>query len=489
MTTENLSLLIPDFSVIILAFLVLLADLFSPKRNDLMLGILSVGGLILVSLYIVTIGFNNTGYLYQNTLVVDQYSTSLKLFFVFLGIVAIFSSKNYLSLNLKNPGEFYSIILFTISGIMLLLSSNDLLTGFICLELISFGLYVLVGFNRFNPKSNESSLKYILLGALSSAILIYGISYIYGFIGSTKFDAIQSFLTNTEQEFNINHAIGLGLLIVGFAFKIAAVPFHMWAPDTYEGAPLPITAYISIVSKLAIFSFVIRIVISTGLPSVEFWHPIIISISIMSMLLGNLMATVQKDLKRLFAYSSIGQTGYLLAGVSLIYTVDGLSGFVLSAVVFHMVSYAVSSYTAFYSLIIINNNIKSTKIADFAGISSNSPLFAMIFTCSMFSLAGLPIFSGFISKFYLFSSFAQQGFIWLAALAVITSLISLYYYLLVIRKIYTPNTKNTDQHFYVSRSSFGMLCILFLFVILLGIFPSFIVDFFQSTQFAPGHIL
>ena len=275
MNIENLFLLIPDFCVILLAFIVILIDLFASKRNDFMLASISAGGLILIGLYIAIFGFNQTGYLYQNTLVVDQYSTSLKLLFVFLGVIAIFSSKNYLTLNLKNPGEFYSIILFTISGIMLLVSCNDLLTGFICLELISFGLYVLVGFDRFNPKSNEGSLKYILLGALSSAILIYGISYIYGLTGSTQFDVIQAFFVSNENVVSLNSAIGLGLIIIGFSFKVAAVPFHMWAPDIYEGAPLPITAYISIVSKLAIFSFLLRFAIVTGLPSIEFWQPII----------------------------------------------------------------------------------------------------------------------------------------------------------------------------------------------------------------------
>jgi len=489
MISENLFLLIPDFSVILLAFIVIATDLFASKRNDFTLVSISVGGLILVGLYIIIFSFNQTGYLYQNTLIIDQYSTSLKLLFVFLGIVAIFSSKNYMKLNLKNPGEFYSIILFTISGIMLLLSSNDLLTGFICLELLSFGLYVLVGFDRFNPQSNEGSLKYILLGALSSAILIYGISNIYGLTGSTNFNIIQTFFLNPEKQFSLNSAIGIGLIIVGIAFKVAAVPFHMWAPDTYEGAPLPITAYISIVSKLAIFCFLLRFAIVTGLPSIEFWKPIIISLSVMSMVLGNFMATIQSNLKRLFAYSSIGQTGYLLAGVSLIYTHDGLSNFVFSAVIFHLISYAISSYTAFYSLILINDNIKSTKISDFVGISTQSPLLAMIFTCSLFSLAGLPIFSGFISKFYLFSSITQQGFIWLASLAVLTSLVSLYYYLLVIRQIYTPKVENSTNNFDVSVLSFIILSILFILMILLGIFPSFLVDFFQSTQFMPGHIL
>ena len=488
MNLENLFLLIPDFCVILLAFIVILIDLFASKRNDFILASISAGGLILIGLYIAIFGFNQTGSLYQNTLVVDQYSTSLKLLFVFLGVIAIFSSKNYLTLNLKNPGEFYSIILFTISGIMLLVSCNDLLTGFICLELISFGLYVLVGFDRFNPKSNEGSLKYILLGALSSAILIYGISYLYGLTGSTQFDVIQAFFVSNENVVSLNSAIGLGLIIIGFSFKVAAVPFHMWAPDIYEGAPLPITAYISIVSKLAIFSFLLRFAIVTGLPSIEFWQPIIISISIMSMVLGNFMATIQSDLKRLFAYSSIGQTGYLLAGISLLYGPGGLSSFVLSAVIFHMISYAISGYTAFYSLILVNNNLRSTKISDFVGLSNQSPLLAMIFTCSLFSLAGLPIFSGFISKFYLFSSITQQGFIWLASLAVLTSLISLYYYLLVIRKFYTPKTENSDQKFDVSPSSFIPLCILFILVILLGIFPSYLIDFFQSTQFVPGHI-
>ena len=172
----------------------------------------------------------------------------------------------------------------------------------------------------------------------------------------------------------------------------------------------------------------------------------------------------------------------------MLYGPGGLSGFVLSAVIFHMISYAISGYTAFYSLILVNNNLRSTKISDFVGLSNQSPLLAMIFTCSLFSLAGLPIFSGFISKFYLFSSITQQGFIWLASLAVLTSLISLYYYLLVIRKFYTPKAENSDQKFDISPSSFIPLCILFILVIVLGIVPSYLIDFFQSTQFVPGHI-
>ena len=253
--------------------------------------------------------------LYGGALVFDGYSLVFKVFFVALGVVVVLSSVEYVKRHLQHPGEYYGILLFTVLAMMLMASSRELLTAYISLELLSFGLYVLVSFDRYNPKSNEAGTKYILLGAFSSALMLYGISQVYGLLGTTRFEEIGAVLSQTPDP-GLGVQVGLALLIVGLAFKVAAVPFHMWAPDAYEGAPVPITAYLAVGSKAAAFALIVRLFIDGLVPAHGDLQVVMAVLAALTMVLGNLVALVQTNIKRLLAYSSVGHVGYLLLGIA-----------------------------------------------------------------------------------------------------------------------------------------------------------------------------
>ena len=303
---NDFSLLLPEFLVAGLAFFILALDLFIKenwKRYLVWVAFFGLAVILFVSLFI-----ESEGQLYDGLLEFDEFTKFFRIFFLIIGGVTVIISREYVDSRLKYPGEYYGILLFTLLGAMLLASSAELLTAYINLELLSFGLYVLVGYERYNPKSNEASVKYILLGAFSSALILFGISQIYGLLGTTRFDEM-SVAFSSLSSISPGMAVGFVLIVSGLGFKLAAVPFHMWAPDVYEGAPLPITAWLSVGSKAAALALAIRL-FSEGFISVfGELQPILIVIAAITMVIGNLLALVQKNIKRLLAYSSIGHVG------------------------------------------------------------------------------------------------------------------------------------------------------------------------------------
>ena len=312
---NDFTLLVPEFLVAGLAFLVLTVDLFleGPRKHLLpYLAVLGLGGVLAFSLVDL---WGEDSSLYGGLLLVDGYSLFFKAFFLVLGGFVVLSSVDYDRRNLSHPGEYYGILLFTVVAMMLLAMSGELLTAYISLELLSFGLYVLVSYDRYNPKSNEAGTKYILLGAFSSALLLYGISQVYGLLGTTRFDEMSTALAATS-ELSPGVLVGLVLIIAGLGFKVAAVPFHMWAPDAYEGAPTPIAAYLAVGSKAAAFALALRLFTQALMPAVADWQVVLAILAALTMTLGNLTALAQHNVKRLLAYSSIGQVGHLLLGVA-----------------------------------------------------------------------------------------------------------------------------------------------------------------------------
>jgi NADH-quinone oxidoreductase subunit N len=433
--TANLHLLTPEFALAGFALLVFALDLLLPDKHKDLLGWLSVLGLIGLAVLSVLMLAGETESLYNGLLAVDRYSLFFKVFFCGIGVFIILSSIDYVRKYLSHPGEFYGLLLFSILGMNLMAMSRELLTAYISLELLSFSLYVMVAYALGSPKSNEGSLKYIIIGALSSAILLYGLSMVYSTLGVTRFDSIAEALS---QAGDVSPALwaGLALLVAGLGFKLAAVPFHMWAPDAYEGAPLPVTAYLAIASKAAAFALVLRLVAEGFVPAGERWDQwqiIIVVLAALSMLVGNLVALAQHNLKRLMAYSSVGHVGYILAGIAAL-AQDSLLG--ANGVIFYLVGYSVTSMVVFAALIAFFNATGQEEIADLAGLADRQPFLAMAIAIGLFSLSGLPIFVGFTIKFYLFTAVANEGYLWLAGLAILTSLISLYYYLQVIRQMY-----------------------------------------------------
>ncbi len=482
---NNFLLLLPEFIVTGLAFVVLGLDLFLPERRKWVLPIVAVVGLVVALVVSLRYLWGVSDSLYDGVIRVDGYALFFKAFFIALGGVVVLVSVDFVRRNLEHPGEYYGILLFTVVAMMLLAASGELLTAYISLELLSFGLYVLVAYDRYNAKSNEGATKYILLGAFSSALLLFGISQVYGLLGTTRFDEISSALSSADA-LSPGLILGIALIIAGLGFKVAAVPFHMWAPDAYEGAPIPITAHLAVGSKAAAFALVLRLFAEAFMPIVEQWQILLIGLAVITMLLGNLVALAQRNLKRLLAYSSVGQVGYLLMGVAaLAATGSGgvsleLSHLASNGIMLHLVAYAVTNMAAFLCLAAIYNITGRDDIAGMAGVARRAPLVGLVFAVSLFSLAGLPIFVGFTSKFYLFNAAAAQGLLWVAGIAIFSSLISLYYYLQVVRQLYIEPAEDAAP-IPVPRLTLGVLGALFAGMVGLGVYPA---PLMEAVQYA-----
>ena len=483
---NNFLLLVPEFIVTGLAFVVLTLDLFLPERRKWVLPFVAVAGLAVALVVSLAYLWGVTDSLYDGVVRIDGYALFFKAFFIALGGVVVLVSVDFVRRNLEHPGEYYGILLFTVVAMMLLAASGELLTAYISLELLSFGLYVLVAYDRYNPKSNEGATKYILLGAFSSALLLFGISQVYGLLGTTRFDEISRALASADA-LSPGLILGIALIVAGLGFKVAAVPFHMWAPDAYEGAPIPIgTAHLAVGSKAAAFALVLRLFAEAFMPIVEQWQILLIALAVITMLLGNLVALAQRNLKRLLAYSSVGQVGYLLMGVAALAKIgDGgtsieLSHLASNGIMLHLVAYAVTNMAAFLCLAAVFNITGRDDIAGMAGVARRAPLVGMVFAVSLFSLAGLPIFVGFTSKFYLFNAAATQGLLWVAGVAIFASLISLYYYLMVVRQLYIEPAGD-DSRIPVPRLTLGVLGALFAGMIVLGVYPA---PLMRAVQYA-----
>ena len=499
--TDNLHLLTPEFALAGLAVAVFAVDLLLPDEKKDLLPWMSIGGLI--ALIVLSLGmlWDEEETLYGGLLAIDDFSLFFKVFFLGLGVFIILSSVEYVRQHLGSPGEYYGLVLFSILGMNLMAQSRELLTAYISLELLSFSLYVLVSYARGDPKSNEAGLKYIIIGAFSSAILLYGVSMLYGTLGVTKFAAISSALASID---DVSPAlwVGLALILVGLGFKVAAVPFHMWAPDVYEGSPLPITAYLAIGSKAAAFALVLRLFAEGFMPAVDQWRIIVAVLAAVTMLVGNLVALAQTNIKRLMAYSSIGHVGIILTGIAAL-SPDSLLA--ANGVMLYLVGYSITSLVVFAGLISFFNLTGREQIADFAGLADRAPFLAAAIAIGLFSLGGLPIFAGFTVKFYLFTAIANEGFLWLAGLAIFSSLISLYYYLQVIRQMYMlpalaapevadghePEGATPEQAEPALSPSWLMLTVLSLGlmgVIWVGVYPAPLVDIIESASQAilPG---
>ena len=440
--TTNLHLLTPEFALTALAFLVFTVDLFLPERSKEWLAGLAAASLLSVIAIALLMRPEQSTELYGGLMVVDGFGLFFKIFFCAIGLGIIALSVEYGRDRLQHRGEFYGLLLFSIVGMNLLAMSRELLTAYISLELLSFSLYVMVAYGLREARSNEAGIKYIIIGALSSAIMLYGLSNIYAALGTTYFAEIAADLGTAD---NPVLWVGMALLVVGLGFKLSAVPFHMWAPDAYEGAPLPVTAYLAIGSKAAAFALTLRLFAEAIVPAAarwDEWQLVIAVLAAITMLAGNLVALAQRNLKRLMAYSSIGHVGYALAGVAVLG-----SDFALAAkgVIFYLVVYAVTNLVVFAGITAYYNREGKDDIADLAGMADRQPFVAAAIAIGLFSLAGLPIFAGFTAKFYLFAAVADGGMLWLAGVAIFTSLVSLYYYLQVMRQMYIERPAHAEH--------------------------------------------
>lgn len=400
------------------------------------------------------------------------YGSYFIVIFVVAAILTFLLSRTYLERMGTNKGEYYILLVFATLGMALMATANDLIIVFLGIELMSLCLYVLVGFFRVKDRSNESSIKYFLLGAFATGFLLYGIALVYGVSGSTNLTAIgQSFPTLAG---NTMFIIGVALMIVAFSFKVAAVPFHMWAPDVYEGAPTPITGFMSTGAKAAAFAVFVVVFDRTMKFSGTKLNDVIAMIAAASMILGNVLAIAQTNVKRMLAYSSIAHAGYMLSGVAAS-NAEGQSG-----VLFYLVAYLFMNLGSFGIVGIMEaDEDKNLNLEDYAGLSAQRPLLAFLMAVFMFSLAGIPPFGGFFGKYYVFLAAVKSNMTWLAIVGVLTSIVSAYYYLRLVVLMYFRDGK-ADVPLKPSLAAMVAVCISALLILQLGLYPSAVVQLIQS---------
>lgn len=396
--------------------------------------------------------------------------------------------------HIGQKGEFYLIIVITTLGGCLMAGASDLIMLFVALETVSIPLYVLAAFRRTDQRSSESGMKYFLFGSFASAMLLYGLSLLYGFTGSTNLSLVAEALVNgdTTTGAGIVPVLGaLTLVVVGFGFKISAAPFHFWTPDVYEGAPTPVTGFISVASKAASFALLMRFFLSVFPAAVVldnqsiqlFWANLIAIIAVVSMTLGNLLALRQSNIKRMLAYSSIAQAGYALIGVAALQSVDPVTGavgtetlYAVSSVSYYMFMYTFSNLLVFAGVILFSEAAGTEKISEYAGMQRRSPWLAMVMTIGLLSLAGIPPAAGFVGKFFLFQAAVESNLAGLAIIGVLNSIIALYYYLVVIKVMWVDPGPDEDVEIAIPRPlawTFGITSIV---VLILGVLPAALID-------------
>lgn len=455
--------ILPEIGLVVLALIILLYDLIWQGEKKRNLGWLSAGGLAII--FALTLVFSRPGddsvQLWGGMLRHDWLSFSFTLLFLFgAAITSLFAMEKK---SLGQRGEFYMLLLTSTIGMILMASSADLVMLFLAIETTSIPLYILAGFYKEDNKSTESGYKYFLFGAMTSAVMLYGFSLIYGFTGTTDIYEITEMVISGDVSLTL--ALGtLILVMVGFGFKISVVPFHFWAPDVYEGAPTPVAGFLSSASKAAGFAVLMRVLLTAYADPevIPYWVVIIAALSVFSMTLGNAMAIPQKNIKRLLAYSSIAHAGYALIGVA------ALSELGIASVVFYLIVYVVTNLAAFGIVAAFWRVSGSNEISDYAALSRRNPTLALITMVTFLSLAGMPPLGGFVAKFFVFAAAVKAGLVWLAIIGVLNAIVGLYYYLIVLKVVYLYRSEDEDQKVPLTRPYTLALSILVIGIIILG---------------------
>ncbi len=455
--------ILPEIGLLVLGLIVLVYDLALHGEGKRGLGWLTAGGLAVV--FLLTLIFSRPGdesvEVWGGMLRHDWLGFSFTLLFLFgAALTSLFAMEMK---SLGQRGEFYFLLLVSTIGMILMASSADLIMLFLAIETTSIPLYILAGFYTLDNKSTESGFKYFLFGAMTSAVMLYGFSLIFGFTGSTNIYEITEMVVTGDVSLTL--AMGtLILVMVGFGFKISIVPFHFWAPDVYEGAPTPVAGFLSTASKAAGFAVLMRILLTVYADPVviPYWVIIVAALSVFSMTLGNAMAIPQKNIKRLLAYSSIAHAGYALIGVA------ALSELGIASVVFYMMVYVITNLAAFGIVAAFWRISGSDQIADYAALSRRSPTLAIIIMVTFLSLAGMPPLGGFVAKFFVFAAAVKAGLVWLAIIGVLNTIVGLYYYLVVLKVVYLYRSEDENKPVPLTRPYALALTILVVGIILLG---------------------
>jgi NADH-quinone oxidoreductase subunit N len=413
--------------------------------------------------------------LLADSFILDGFSFAWKILVLASMVLVVLLSQRFVEDAQYRAGEYYSLLLFAATGMMFMASGTSLLTIWISLELMALSSYILAGYFKRELKSNEAALKYFVLGALSSGVMLYGISLIYGGTGTVQLDRISAAIAAGSGD-NTLVVVGWVLLAAGLLFKVAAVPFHVWTPDVYVGAPTPITAFLAVASKAASFAILVRILYQ-GLPGLRVdWQMVLAAVAVVTMVWGNLAALTQDNVKRLLAYSSIAHAGYVLVGVLAINEIG------LWAVVYYLVAYSAITLGTFGTVILLERkDYAGETVEDYAGLSGRSPFLAAMMLVFMLALTGIPPTGGFVGKFYLFAAAIQGGWTWVAIVGVLMSAVSLYYYFRIVMYMYQRNETATTPAPLREPALVGAIVICFIATLLLGIYPGPFIEFAKSA--------
>ena len=464
----DLIALAPVLVLSVFAMLVLVLDLWG-GRNKTLLVFTSLVGLLMTAISAFA-KHPIPAYSFNDSYIVDHLSLFFICIFTISSALAILLSVEYNEREGIRAGEYYALILFCTVGMILLASSTDMIMIFLGIEIVSICLYVLAGIRRNDHRSNEAALKYFLLGAFATGFLLYGMTLVYGSTGSTNLFKIAEVVQNPSAQSNPLLLMGLVLLVIGFGFKVASAPFHMWAPDVYQGAPTPVTAFMAVGPKAAAFAAFFRVFAEAFPEMSPSWEMLLSIIAVLSMFVGNLGAIMQTNIKRMLAFSSVSHAGYILMAVI------AKSSLGSSSMLFYMLTYAFMTFGIFGIIIVLGRKgEENQEIKNYSGLAYKHPVIALSMTIFLLSLGGLPPFAGFVAKFYLFSAAIQEGMLTLVIIAVLNSAISFYYYLKVVVFMYM---KEPEAEFNLSLTPMTLFVILIgvIGTIQLGIFPNAIIN-------------
>ena len=458
----NLLAILPEVLMLVLGILILVLDpLWKDEKRRLNLGWLTAGGLFAVLAISVFLGRPGAeGVLAWGGMIrFDMLAYAFKLFFIFAAAISALFMMDIEGTSRR--AEAFTLLLASTIGMSLMASSSDLVMMYLAIETTSIPLYVLSGFLLDDKKSVEAGFKYLLFGAMTSAILLYGLTLVYGFGGATGFDELsKQFASSTPFSIGV-----LLLLVVGLGFKLSLAPFHFWAPDTYEGAPTPVAGFLSTASKAAGFAVLARLFLTTFGSTAEQWQMILAILAAVTMILGNLVALAQKNIKRLLAYSSIAHAGYALLGVI------AASSLGVASAVYYLLAYILTNLAAFGIVAIVGRTIGSDDVRAYDGLSRRSPYLALAMLVAFLSLSGMPPFGGFIGKFLVFFAAIQAGWTWLVVIGIVTSIVGVYYYLTVMKYVYLYRMEGEDEAAHpiqITRPHLVAVAVLTLGIILVG---------------------
>ncbi|MDT8383220.1 MAG: NADH-quinone oxidoreductase subunit NuoN [Gammaproteobacteria bacterium] len=455
----NLMPAVPEIFLLSMTCIILLAVPYLADKNRIFIYLMTLASLAVTAALTVAMHNPVTVYTFDGSFVSDTMGDVLKMFVYLVSAVVFIYSRKYLLDRAIFKGEFYVLGLFAVLGMMVLISAHSMLTMYLGLELLSLSLYALVAFHRDSKDATEAAMKYFILGALASGMLLYGMSLLYGITGTLDIGGVQTAIAGLEDSKKMVLGLGLVLVIVGLAFKLGAVPFHMWIPDVYHGAPTAVTLFIGTAPKIAAFAMVMRLLVE-GLGDMhDQWQDILIIMAVLSMAIGNVIAIAQANIKRMLAYSTISHVGFLLLGI----LAGSQVGYTAS--MFYAIVYALMAMGGFGMVILLSRaGFEADQLSDFKGLSQRSPWFAFIMMILMFSMAGVPPTIGFYAKFAVLQAVVDVGLTWLAVTAVIFSIIGVFYYLRIVKLMYfdkpedtQPIESCTDMKLVLSANGLGVL--------------------------------